>query len=106
MTIQQHNLLNRRALCVRVAFYAGLLWMIPTTWASAESFVIRNARVFDGREIINDADVWVEGSKIKAVGKHLAVAADAAVVDGSGATLLPGLIDAHTHSFGDALKDA
>jgi imidazolonepropionase-like amidohydrolase len=106
MSIRQYNLMNRRALCVRVAFYAGLVWMIPNTCAFAESFVIRNARVFDGRNIISSADVSVEGSKIKAVGKQLGVPSDAKVVDGSGATLLPGLIDAHTHTFGDALKDA
>jgi len=29
-----------------------------------------------------------------------------ATIDGTGKTLLPGLIDAHTHTYGDALKDA
>lgn len=74
--------------------------------ATADSFVIRNAKVFDGKNLINDADVLVEEGKIKAVGKQLPATADTKVIDGTGATLLPGLIDAHTHTFGDALKDA
>lgn len=86
---------------------AVLATMIPSKWVYAEEFVIRNARVFDGQNIINDSDVEVEGSKIKAIGQHLKTAADARVVDGTGATLLPGLIDAHTHTFADeALHDA
>ncbi len=73
---------------------------------SGTSFVIRNARVFDGRKILGQADVWVENGKIKAVGKNLKVPSDARVIEASGDTLLPGLIDSHTHAWGDALKEA
>ena len=73
---------------------------------SGSSFVIRNARVFDGRKILGQADVWVENGKIKAVGKNLKVPSDARVIEASGDTLLPGLIDSHTHAWGDALKEA
>src|SRR5215831_3232436 len=70
------------------------------------SFVIRNVRVFDGRKILESSDVWVDSGKIKAVGKNLKVPSPAKVIDGSGDTLLPGLIDSHTHAWGDALKEA
>jgi len=70
------------------------------------SFVIRNARVFDGHKTLPQADVWVSEGKIKAVGKDLRVPSDTKVVDAAGDTLLPGLIDAHTHSWGSALKEA
>ncbi|HLJ28701.1 MAG TPA: CIA30 family protein [Candidatus Angelobacter sp.] len=69
-------------------------------------FVIRNVRIFDGSRIIPKGDVWVQDGKIKAVGAELKAPARVRVVDGSGETLLPGLIDAHVHVFGDALKEA
>jgi len=71
-----------------------------------ESFVVRHVRVFDGHSIRPETDVWVQGGTIKAVGRGLKVSADSKVVDGSGDTLLPGLIDSHTHAWGDALHQA
>ena len=73
---------------------------------NSNSFVIRNARLFDGHKVLGQADVWVQEGKIQAVGKDLKVPSDLKVVDGSGDTLLPGLIDSHTHAWGDALKEA
>jgi len=73
---------------------------------NSNSFVVRNARVFDGRKVLDQSDVWIENGKIKAVGKSLKVPSDLKVIDAPGDTLLPGLIDAHTHAWGDALKEA
>lgn len=73
---------------------------------NGHSFVIRDARVFDGHKVLEHSDVWVEAGMIKAVGKKLKVPADVRSVDASGDTLLPGLIDAHTHAWGTALKEA
>src|SRR5215467_2234394 len=41
--------------------------------------------------------IIIEGEKIKAVGAELAVPAGATVIDLSKLTVLPGLVDAHTH---------
>ncbi|HKH11126.1 MAG TPA: hypothetical protein VKA73_08280 [Rubrobacter sp.] len=57
---------------------------------------ITNARVFDGERVLGDRTVVIEGPTIAAVGG--AVPAGAAVVDARGATLMPGLIDAHVHT--------
>ena len=73
---------------------------------SSNSFVIRKARVFDGQKVIQQADVWVENGTIKSVGTGLNVPSGTKVIDAAGDTLLPGLIDAHTHAWGDALKEA
>ncbi len=73
---------------------------------AGNGFVIRDARVFDGRKVLEQTDVWVEAGAIKAIGKKLKVPSSVRAIDASGDTLLPGLIDAHTHAFGDALKDA
>jgi len=68
--------------------------------------LFRNARVFDGERVLERHDVLVEAGRIARVGRGLDAPAGAVVVDASGHTLLPGLIDAHTHTFGDALRDA
>ena len=60
---------------------------------------LRAARLIDVRtgNTIADAVVLIEGDRIKAVGANLAIPANARTVDLGNATLLPGLIDAHTH---------
>lgn len=60
---------------------------------------IRAARMLDVKSgnVISDAVVLIENSRITAVGSKLAIPADAEVIDLGGATLLPGLIDSHTH---------
>ena len=73
---------------------------------TVHSFVIRGARVFDGHKVLENTDVLVEAGKIKAVGKNLKVPSGVKSVDAAGDTLLPGLIDSHTHAFGNALKEA
>src|SRR4029453_8731886 len=63
---------------------------------AAETFHIRHARVFDGSAVIDDAEVIIRDGVIQQVGKNL-TAADAEVIDATGKTLLPGLIDCHVH---------
>ena len=72
--------------------------------AAPEVVVLKAARLFDGRseKTIRNAVVVVEGSTIKAVGSGLAVPPGARVVDLGDSTLLPGLIDAHTHLSGES----
>src|SRR3569832_1365459 len=61
--------------------------------------VIRAARMLDVRsgEIIPDAGVVVEGDRITAAGANVSAPAGAKLIDLGDVTLLPGLIDAHTH---------
>ncbi len=58
-----------------------------------------------GDEVIEDGVVVVEGNRIVAVGPRsdVQIPGDALVIDASGQTLMPGLIDAHWHgSMGSA----
>lgn len=71
-----------------------------------ESFAVIGATVFDGETFRADHDVWVEDGRIRAVGPALEIPDGVSRVDGSGRTLLPGLIDAHVHTFGTTLNDA
>ena len=72
----------------------------------ANDVAIEHARVFDGSRVLPDATVLVIDGRIRAVGAKVAVPAGVSRVDGRGKTVLPGLIDAHTHSWGDAQVDA
>ena len=70
------------------------------------TFVVRHVRVFDGTRVLPVDDVFVRDGMIVAVGPTIDVSDQVPTVDGAGRTLLPGLIDAHTHSFGNARRDA
>jgi imidazolonepropionase-like amidohydrolase len=60
--------------------------------------LFKNVRVFDGTsaQLSNPTDVLVRGNKIAAVGGSTG-STGATVIEGGGRTLMPGLIDAHTH---------
>jgi len=57
-----------------------------------------NVNVFDGfaDELAMNTDVLIEGNHIIEVGQNIS-APGATVIDGGGRTLMPGLIDMHTH---------
>lgn len=95
------------------ALLAWLLWQAvpqPSRPAAGparpapESLLIRGARVFDGERTWPRADVLVQGGQIAAIAESLAVPAGADVIDAAGQTLLPGLIDAHVHTWGEARR--
>lgn len=70
------------------------------------AFAVTNVRVFDGEKPIENTSVLIEQGKIAAIGKDIKIANDTPIYNGAGKTLLPGLIDSHTHTYGDAQKDA
>lgn len=61
--------------------------------------ILKPARVFDGEQLREGWAVVVRGEKIEAAGptSELKAPADAKVIDLPGATLMPGLIEAHSH---------
>jgi imidazolonepropionase-like amidohydrolase len=65
--------------------------------AQAEDFLVKDVRLFDGERVIARTSVLVRDGKIAAVASHLSAPKGARVINGKGKTLLPGLIDAHTH---------
>jgi imidazolonepropionase-like amidohydrolase len=73
------------------------------TASAADAFVIRAAHLIDGKSdaVQHDVAVVVQGDRIIAVGRQSEVAsripAGARTIDLGGATILPGLIDNHTH---------
>jgi imidazolonepropionase-like amidohydrolase len=51
----------------------------------------------DAGRVLNNQIILVRGGKIEAIGENLAVPAGATIIDFSKMTVLPGLIDCHTH---------
>ncbi|MCL6678293.1 amidohydrolase family protein [Sphingomonas sp. RG327] len=69
--------------------------------AAAETLLLRPSQVFDG---VNPHPhpgwtVVVEGDRIAAAGPNLAAPAGAKVIDLPGTTLMPGMIEGHSHLF-------
>ncbi len=73
---------------------------------SGNSYAIKNVRIFDGNKTIESASVLIEQGKIAAIGADIKIPENTPIYDGAGKTLLPGLIDSHTHTYGEAQKDA
>jgi len=59
--------------------------------------LIRDVRVFDGEHVIEHRSVLIENGKIRWIRGPKAAVPNAQEIEGTGRTLLPGLIDAHVH---------
>jgi imidazolonepropionase-like amidohydrolase len=74
--------------------------------AAPALIAIRDVRVFDGERTWPRATVVIRQGMIESIGVDARVPDGASIVDGTGRTLLPGLIDAHVHAWGDARIEA
>jgi imidazolonepropionase-like amidohydrolase len=72
----------------------------------SNTFAVTDVRIFDGEKTIEKTSVLVQDGKITALGNDIKIPKDIIVHKGEGKTLLPGLIDSHTHTYGDARKEA
>jgi Tol biopolymer transport system component len=66
--------------------------------------VLRGARIITmkGDEVIAKGDILIENGRIKAIGRSVAVPRGAKAIDVSGKTIVPGLVDVHSHPGGAA----
>ncbi len=89
-----------RFLAAALAPLAALLLAAPAP-AQESVVLLRPARVFDGVEPRPHEgwQVLVRGDRIEAVGPALAAPPGARVVDLPGTTLIPGMIEGHSHLF-------
>ena len=83
----------------RLIFF--LIAILVAAPASADSVLLRPAQVFDGVDLRPHSSwsVLVEGDRIAAAGPNLSAPAGARIIELPGATLLPGLIEGHSHLF-------
>lgn len=58
-----------------------------------------NARIItmNGDEVIENGTIVVEGNKITAIGADVVIPSGAEIIDASGKTIMPGIIDVHAH---------
>ncbi|MFH5775638.1 amidohydrolase family protein [Paracoccus sp. NGMCC 1.201697] len=83
---------------------ALLVTLISTPAIAAETApetLFTDVRVYDGRgdSLSAPTSVLVRGNLVAEIGDDATAGADAAVIDGGGRTLMPGLIDAHWHTM-------
>jgi imidazolonepropionase-like amidohydrolase len=96
------------ALCLAAGLPAGLAgqggiasapgrFLAPATQVVA----VRAGRLFDSRSgtLLPNQTILIRGDRITDVGPSVTVPADARLIDLSGATVLPGMIDAHVHVY-------
>jgi len=91
-----------------IAAVATLIFALPepdTAPGQAQTgLIIRNVQVFDGGGRSAAQSLVIEGAVITAIGPQAQGPTGAREIDASGLTALPGLIDAHTHTWGDGLE--
>lgn len=103
----------RRPPIILVAFFIVLSSPVfaqkqsPGTSKRQPVVALRAARLLDVKSgaLLRNAVVLVEGERISAVGAGLPIPAGATVIDLGDVTLLPGLIDCHTHLMADIKGD-
>jgi len=68
--------------------------------------LIRNATVLTiTRGTLENTDVLLRNGKIAGIGKNLNASANARIIDGTGKFVMPGIIDAHSHSMLDTINE-
>lgn len=96
-------------LLVIVIFLVAFFMLLPepaNTEIYDRAFIIRNVQLYDGNQRFEKVDVSIINNKIAEISATLPAQTKVPELNGTGKTLLPGFIDAHTHAYQNALSEA
>lgn len=82
-----------------LALFCFVHFIPPLTAQPSNATYIKAGKLFDAEvgELLSDYIIKVERNRIREVGTDIQIPADAKIIDLSAYTVMPGLIDAHTH---------
>jgi imidazolonepropionase-like amidohydrolase len=92
----------------RTTLFVLLLWMSETTIAQEKPIVFKGANIITVTgQTFSGGTMVVQNGKIIAVGAaNIAIPANATIVDAAGKTIMPGIVDTHSHLGGPQGGDA
>jgi imidazolonepropionase-like amidohydrolase len=93
-----HKTMIKRKITIR-PYLAIPLCFIFIASAAAQDTAIRAGRLIDpdSGKVLTGQTILIRDNKIEAVGNNVTIPSNAKVIDLSKMTVLPGLIDCHTH---------
>jgi imidazolonepropionase-like amidohydrolase len=108
---QGETMRSRIVLIILCSLLLGTREYAQTQRPPAKTYVLKAARLFDGKSgsLVTPGLVVVSGGKITGIGSGASIPSGAETIDLGDATLLPGFIDAHTHltmEYSDDYKQA
>lgn len=102
---------NIAVILIILSLVAFFLWLpepeIKQKQSNNNTTIITQTNLFDGESWLPETDIVFSKGLIIAMGSNLVSQyPQAKKFNGKGKTIIPGLIDAHTHAWGDALTKA
>lgn len=84
---------------LRNVFLFSLLLSVQIVFAQSKVKAIKAGRLIDvaSGKVLTNQIILIDSNKISAIGSSVNIPKDAEIIDLSNATVLPGLIDCHTH---------
>tara|TARA_Y100000310_G_C20574726_1_gene759863 strand:- start:80 stop:1222 length:1143 start_codon:yes stop_codon:yes gene_type:complete len=87
-------------------FISTILFLLPLK-AQVVDLIINDVKLFDGIKVISKTSIIVKDGKILDITKNSSQYKANSIIDGSGKTVIPSLLNAHVHAFSpEHLKQA